>query len=234
MVLPKPIQAMHSSPGPHRKVRNARHPAGGKGVKCQVCQSLRTHAGQTLCKGYQQCHLHEFQLHLQYLISITSKIKVGPFGSNKEVQKLCVKIKFKKKTVAQTFSVHGAPKNPNSRASSSNGTLVITEVNQWKNPPPLVFPMNFDCWTLHLLHGWCLTCFTMHFVDFNNLRSPPQMASHHRPRSRSNDPTEPTNTIAMGISPWEKLTESTWQNNHWKYHHQTTQEMWVPNGALPA
>lgn len=51
----------------------------------------------TLCKGYQQCHLHEFQLHLQYLISITSKIKVGPFGSNKEVQKLCVKNKIQKK-----------------------------------------------------------------------------------------------------------------------------------------
>lgn len=75
---------------------HARHPAGGKGVKCQVCQSLRTHAGQTLCKGYQQCHLHEFQLHLQYLISITSKIKVGPFGSNKEVQKLCVKNQIQK------------------------------------------------------------------------------------------------------------------------------------------
>ena len=38
--------------------------------RCQICQSLRTHAGQTLCKGYQQCHLHEFQLHLQYLILV--------------------------------------------------------------------------------------------------------------------------------------------------------------------
>lgn len=198
----------------------------------KMCQSLRTHAGFYALQGISAVsstrisapspipHVHHFQN------------KSGAFWFKQRSAKTMCKKSIQKKTVAQTFSVHGAPKNPNSRASSSNGTLVITR-NQWKNPPPLVFPMNLIVGH-SIFSNMVFDCFTMHFVDFNHLRSPPQMASHHRPRSRSNDPTEPTNTIAMGISPWEKLTESTWQNNHWKYHHQTTQEMWVPNGALPA
>ena len=48
--FPKPIQAMHSSPGRHRKVRNARHPAGSVQV-VKMCQSLRTHAGFYALQG---------------------------------------------------------------------------------------------------------------------------------------------------------------------------------------
>ena len=69
----------------------------------------------------------------------TSKIMTA-FWFKQRGAKTCVKNQFKK-PVSQTFSV-GAPKNPNSRASSSKGTLVIHEIHR-NNPLPLVFPMDF-------------------------------------------------------------------------------------------